>query len=41
MVGDNPTRDDGAAAVGMRSYIRPGEPRNDERGLEHVLGFLA
>jgi FMN phosphatase YigB (HAD superfamily) len=41
MVGDNPTRDGGAAAVGMRTYILPGEPRNDDRGLEHVLGFLA
>ena len=41
MVGDNPTRDGGASAVGMRTYLLPGEPRNDDRGLEHVLGFLA
>lgn len=41
MVGDNPTRDGGAAAVGMRAYLLPEDPRNDERGLAHVLGFLS
>jgi HAD superfamily hydrolase (TIGR01549 family) len=41
MVGDNPARDGGAAALGMRAYILPGEPRTGERGLAHVLGFLS
>ncbi|MEU6861272.1 HAD-IA family hydrolase [Glycomyces sp. NPDC046736] len=40
MVGDNPTKDGGAAASGLRAYILPGEPRTGERGLRHVLGFL-
>ncbi|RRR98432.1 HAD family hydrolase [Glycomyces terrestris] len=40
MVGDNPVKDGGAAASGLRAYILPGEPRTGERGLAHVLGFL-
>lgn len=40
MVGDNPTKDGGAAASGLRAYILPGEARTGERGLAHVLGFL-
>ncbi|GAA2308894.1 HAD-IA family hydrolase [Glycomyces scopariae] len=40
MVGDNPAKDGGAAASGLRAYILPGEPRTGERGLAHVLGFL-
>ncbi|MFB9662609.1 HAD family hydrolase [Glycomyces mayteni] len=40
MVGDNPAKDGGAAASGLRAYILPGEARTGERGLAHVLGFL-
>lgn len=40
MVGDNPAKDGGAAACGLRAYILPGEARTGERGLAHVLGFL-
>jgi HAD superfamily hydrolase (TIGR01509 family) len=40
MVGDNPTKDGGAAASGLRAFILPGEIRTGERGLAHVLGFL-
>ncbi|MEU5153744.1 HAD family hydrolase [Glycomyces sp. NPDC021274] len=40
MVGDNPAKDGGAAASGLRAYILPGETRLGERGLAHVLGFL-
>ena len=40
MVGDNPARDGGAAAIGARAYILPAEQRTGERGLRHVLGFL-
>jgi HAD superfamily hydrolase (TIGR01509 family) len=41
MVGDNPAKDGGAAASGLRAYILPGEVRTGERGLAHVLGFLS
>jgi HAD superfamily hydrolase (TIGR01509 family) len=40
MVGDNPFKDGGAVACGLRAYILPGEARTGERGLAHVLGFL-
>lgn len=40
MVGDNPARDGGASAIGIRAYILPAEQRTGERGLGHVLGFL-
>ncbi|WP_030159446.1 HAD family hydrolase [Glycomyces sp. NRRL B-16210] len=40
MVGDNPAKDGGAAASGLRAFILPGEARTGERGLAHVLGFL-
>lgn len=40
MVGDNPAKDGGGAACGLRAYILPGEARAGERGLAHVLGFL-
>ncbi|THV26462.1 HAD family hydrolase [Glycomyces paridis] len=40
MVGDNPAKDGGAAACGIRSFILPGEARTGERGLGQVLGFL-
>ncbi|WP_059005708.1 HAD family hydrolase [Streptomyces specialis] len=40
MVGDNPVRDGGASASGLRAYILPGEPRTGERGLLPVLGLL-
>jgi FMN phosphatase YigB (HAD superfamily) len=40
MVGDNPAKDGGAAATGLRAYILPGEVRLGERGLSHVLDFL-
>jgi hypothetical protein len=41
MVGDNPAKDGGAAASGLRAFILPGEIRTGERGLAHVLGFLS
>ena len=37
MVGDNPLRDGGAAACGLRTYILPSEHRSGERGLTDVL----
>jgi len=37
MVGDNPVRDGGAAACGLRTYILPSEHRTGERGLTDVL----
>ncbi|SFF27642.1 HAD family hydrolase [Streptomyces mirabilis] len=37
MVGDNPIRDGGAAACGLRAYILPAEHRTGERGLTDVL----
>ncbi|MGK5531028.1 HAD family hydrolase [Streptomyces sp. URMC 129] len=40
MVGDNPARDGGATACGLRAYILPGEPRTGERGLLPLLGLL-
>jgi HAD superfamily hydrolase (TIGR01509 family) len=40
MVGDNPAKDGGAAASGLRAYILPGEARTGERGLMQVLGLL-
>ncbi|MEV5383519.1 HAD-IA family hydrolase [Streptomyces sp. NPDC052721] len=36
MVGDNPVRDGGAAACGVRTYILPAEHRTGERGLMDV-----
>ncbi|MDL5206431.1 HAD-IA family hydrolase [Streptomyces sp. ALI-76-A] len=36
MVGDNPVRDGGAAACGLRTYILPAEHRTGERGLTDV-----
>lgn len=41
MVGDNPARDGGAAACGLRVLILPSEPRTGERGLRSVLRLLA
>jgi HAD superfamily hydrolase (TIGR01509 family) len=40
MVGDNPARDGGAAACGLRALILPSEPRAGERGLRSVLRLL-
>ena len=40
MVGDNPTRDGGAVACGLRALILPSEPRTGERGLHSVLRLL-
>ncbi|MHA5048340.1 HAD family hydrolase [Streptomyces sp. SD15] len=37
MVGDNPVRDGGATACGLRAYILPSEHRTAERGLADVL----
>jgi len=37
MVGDNPVRDGGATACGLRTYILPAEHRTGERGLADVL----
>lgn len=41
MVGDNPVRDGGAAACGLRTYILPAEHRSGERGLEDVLRLVS
>ncbi|MER5436312.1 HAD-IA family hydrolase [Streptomyces sp. NPDC002588] len=40
MVGDNPVRDGGAAACGLRTYILPAEHRTGERGLSDVLRLV-
>ncbi|WP_051941134.1 HAD family hydrolase [Phaeacidiphilus oryzae] len=40
MVGDNPVRDGGANAVGLRAYILAGEQRTGERGLAEVLRLV-
>ncbi|MGW1894059.1 HAD family hydrolase [Streptomyces sp. NPDC002004] len=40
MVGDNPVRDGGAAACGLRTYILPAENRTGERGLADILRLL-
>jgi HAD superfamily hydrolase (TIGR01509 family) len=40
MVGDNPARDAGAAATGMRAFILASEHRTGERGLRQVLSLV-
>ncbi|MEV2211538.1 HAD-IA family hydrolase [Streptomyces sp. NPDC050997] len=40
MVGDNPVRDGGATACGLRSYLLPAEHRTGERGLADVLRLV-
>ena len=40
MVGDNPFRDGGAAAVGIRAFILPAEHRVTVRGLDQVLALI-
>ncbi|HET6358895.1 HAD-IA family hydrolase [Streptomyces sp.] len=40
MVGDNPVRDGGAAACGLRTYILPAEHRTGERGLADILRLV-
>ncbi|MEU7060859.1 HAD-IA family hydrolase [Streptomyces sp. NPDC046197] len=40
MVGDNPVRDGGATACGLRTYILPAEDRTGERGLADVLRLV-
>jgi HAD superfamily hydrolase (TIGR01493 family) len=40
MVGDNPVRDGGACAAGLRCYILPAEHRTGERGLTPVLDLV-
>ncbi|GAB7033867.1 HAD-IA family hydrolase [Streptomyces sp. NPDC021749] len=40
MVGDNPVRDGGATACGLRAYILPAEHRTGERGLADVLRLV-
>jgi HAD superfamily hydrolase (TIGR01509 family) len=40
MVGDNPVRDGGANAVGMRALILSAEHRTGERGLHPVLSLV-
>ncbi|MFI1164293.1 HAD family hydrolase [Streptomyces sp. NPDC020801] len=40
MVGDNPVRDGGATACGLRTYILPAEDRTGDRGLADVLRLV-
>ncbi|WP_051745184.1 HAD family hydrolase [Streptomyces yerevanensis] len=40
MVGDNPVRDGGATACGLRTYILPAENRTGDRGLADVLRLV-
>lgn len=40
MVGDNPVRN-GAAACGLRTFIRPAETRTGERGPADVLRMVS
>ena len=40
MVGDNPARDGGATACGLRAYILPAEQRTGDRGLAEVLRLV-
>ncbi|MFI1539221.1 HAD family hydrolase [Streptomyces anandii] len=40
MVGDNPVRDGGASACGLRTYILPAENRTGERGLADILRLV-
>ncbi|MFI1496049.1 HAD family hydrolase [Streptomyces platensis] len=41
MVGDNPVRDGGASACGLRTYLLPAENRTGERGLADVLRLVS
>ncbi|MGI5193458.1 HAD family hydrolase [Streptomyces sp. CA-288835] len=41
MVGDNPVRDGGATACGLRTYILPAEHRTGDRGLADTLRLVA
>jgi HAD superfamily hydrolase (TIGR01509 family) len=40
MVGDNPARDGGAVAAGLRAYVLASEQRPGERGLADVLALV-
>lgn len=40
MVGDNPVRDGGASAVGIRAFIMSAEHRTGERGLRQILSLV-
>lgn len=40
VVGDNPVRDGGATACGLRAYILPAEQRTGDRGLAEVLRLV-
>jgi HAD superfamily hydrolase (TIGR01509 family) len=40
MVGDNPARDGGANAAGLRAFVLAGEERTGERGLTDVLRLV-
>jgi HAD superfamily hydrolase (TIGR01549 family) len=40
MVGDNPNRDGGATACGLRTYVLPAENRIGDRGLADVLRLV-
>ena len=41
MVGDNPVRDGGAVAAGLRAFVLAGEQRERERGLGDVLALVS
>lgn len=40
MVGDNPARDGGAVACGLRVFLLPAEPKTGERGLSAALRLV-
>ncbi|MGW7366139.1 HAD family hydrolase [Streptomyces sp. NPDC054841] len=40
MVGDNPVRDGGATACGLRAFVLPAEQRTGDRGLADVLRLV-
>ena len=41
MVGDNPARDGGAVAGGLRAFLLPSEPKMGVRGLSGVLDLVS
>jgi hypothetical protein len=40
MIGDNPVRDGGAVAAGLRAFVLASEQRDGDRGLAAVLPLV-